>query len=262
VDHTDTASLLTLAVAGLGCLATGLYWRGRGTANGRALERHRQDAVALDRMLGLLGQDIQARGLALLGLATDPPADVARAVEAEARSILSLADDLAEWRAIRTGPRTLRTEALVVKPLVEDAVAAVAALLSPGRRQWRIAEDLGELVVHADRRALRGALVQVLMRAVRLTRDGDWINLRSVLSGETVSLVVEDDGRGLGAEDLAQARPGVASSEGRTRGLDFGLAIARALLEAHGGELRLEALRNVGARAWLILPRERLLAGA
>ncbi len=260
MDANDTAIILTLALAGLACAAIGLHWRGRRGGNTQVIEHYRQEAVALDRMLGLLGQDIQARGLALLGLASDPPEATSKALEVEARHILALADDLTEWRAIWAGPRMLKTEPMAVMPLVEDAVASVAALLAPGRRQWRIAEDLGAMVVQADRRALRGALVQVLLRAVRLTRDGDWINLRPVLAGETISLVVEDDGRGLGAEDLAQARgPG---GEARTRGLDFGLAIARALLEAHGGELRLEALRDVGARAWLILPRERLVAGA
>jgi signal transduction histidine kinase len=46
-----------------------------------------------------------------------------------------------------------------------------------------------------------------------------------------------------------------------TRGLGFGLATARSLMEAHGGSLRLEALPGVGARAWLLLPRERQVAG-
>lgn len=250
------------ALAGLASLAAGLYLRGRRAGGGSVLDHGREEAVALDRMLGLLGQDIQARGIALLGLANDSPAEVTRAVETEARLVLALADDIMEWRAIWAGPRTLRTETLAVKPLVEDAVAHIVAMLCPGRRQWRIAEDLDPMVIQADRRALRGALVQVLLRAVRHTGEGDWINLRPVMAGETVAIVVEDDGRGLGAEDLAPARLGTVDGTVRTRGVDFGLAIARALLEAHGGELRLEALRDVGARAWLILPGERLVASA
>lgn len=61
----------------------------------------------------------------------------------------------------------------------------------------------------------------------------------------------------LGAEDLAC---GQATEADRTRGLGFGLAVARSLLEAHGGALRLEALPGVGARAWLTLPRECVVA--
>jgi two-component system OmpR family sensor kinase len=84
-----------------------------------------------------------------------------------------------------------------------------------------------------------------------------------VLTAESLSLVIEDDGHGLGAEDLAHVQVGgTVSDQGRTRDLGFGLAIARSLMEAHGGGLRLEAVRDIGARAWLMLPRERLLAGA
>jgi two-component system cell cycle sensor histidine kinase PleC len=142
-------------------------------------------------------------------------------------------------------------------------VAIVAAQLAPGRRNWRIAPDFDALVLQVDRRALRGALLQVLARVIRMTREGDWIGLRLVVTPETLSLVVEDDGNGLGAEDLTTPCTPCASADGeRTRGLGFGLAIARSLLEAHGGGLRLEAVRDIGARAWLTLPRDRLLAGA
>jgi signal transduction histidine kinase len=132
-------------------------------------------------------------------------------------------------------------------------VAATAAQLGPGRRQFRLAPDFAGLTLHADRRALRGALLQMLTRAARLTQEGDWIDLRPVLTPDSLAIVIEDEGAGLPAEDLA---PGAADG---TRGLGFGLATARALLEAHGGSLRLEAVPGVGARAWLTLPRDRLL---
>ena len=80
----------------------------------------------------------------------------------------------------------------------------------------------------------------------------------TVLTSESLAIVVEDEGAGLGAEDLA---PGCARAAEHTRGLSFGLAVARSLLEAHGGELRLEAQAGIGARAWLVLPRSRMLAG-
>ena len=84
------------------------------------------------------------------------------------------------------------------------------------------------------------------------------IDLRPVLTADSLAIVVEDEGAGLGAPDLTAE---AAAAEARTRGLSFGLAVARSLLEAHGGELRLEAQPGVGARAWLILPRARMLGG-
>ena len=44
-----------------------------------------------------------------------------------------------------------------------------------------------------------------------------------------------------------------------TRGLDLGLSLARSLAAAHGGDIRLESAPGIGARAWLTLPRNRLV---
>ena len=251
---------LVLVLLGLGCLGLGAYWRDRVPAAEAEARRHRRDAVSRDRMLGMLVQEMQARGLALLRMAADLPPERTGAVEAEARGILHLADEIADWREAEAGPRTLRIEQVPLQPLLEEVVAVISAQIAPGRRQWRLAPELCALTLQVDRRALRGALLQVLARVVRLTREGDWIGLRLVETPETVSIVIEDDGAGVAAGDLA-AGAGAAGHE-HTRGIGFGLAIARSLLEAHGGALRLEAAQGIGARAWLTLPRARTLAGA
>ena len=65
---------------------------------------------------------------------------------------------------------------------------------------------------------------------------------------------------GLAIEDLAPiAHDGGAD---RSRGLGFGLSLARSLLRAHGGELVIEAAPGIGARAFLSLPPERMAAVA
>ncbi len=249
-----------LALIGLLCLGFGIALRARGLAAEAA--HHRDAAERRDRMLGLLFQDLQAHGLALLGLTGRLEAAQAEPLAAEARRILRLADDLADWRAAEAGPRTLRTGPLPVKPLIEETVAAIAGQLAPGTRRWRIAEGFEGLTLQADRRILGGALRHVLARMARLTREGGWIGIRLVQAPDTLAIVIEDDGAGLGAEDLAPGGPEAVAALERTRGLGFGLATARSLLEAHGGELRLEAAPGIGARAWLVLPREGGLAAA
>ncbi|MFZ4410739.1 MAG: sensor histidine kinase [Paracraurococcus sp.] len=213
----------------------------------------RRQAEGRGRCLGLVARELQGPGLALLGQAARLPDDPALAVAAAAQQMLRLSDDIAEYLAVEAGPRRLVPEAVALAPLLEDAVAEVVARLGAGRRDWRLAAEFAGLTLQADRRALHGALTQVLARTARLTRDGDSIDLRPVLTEESLAIVVEDEGAGLPAADLATGAPG------GTRGLGLGLAIARSLVEAHGGSLRLEARPGVGARAWLTLPRARLL---
>lgn len=213
------------------------------------------------RALGLFAAEVQAPGLALLGIAEALPEPQRDAVAAEARRLLRIAAAVAEHQAAEGAPRRLDTESIPLLPLLEETVAATAAQLGPGRRQWRIAPDFARWTVTADRRALRGALLPVLARAARTSRDGDWIDLKPMVAADSLAIIVEDEGAGLGADDLAGAVAAGTDPIGHTRGLDYGLAVARSLLEAHGGGLRLEALAGVGARAWLTLPRDRVLAG-
>lgn len=210
------------------------------------------------RCLGLLGPDLQASGLTLLGHAGALPLPAAGKVAAEAQVLLRLADEISEYLAAEAGSRRLQPDSVALLPLLEETIAVMAMQLAPVCRQWRLGEGFAGLVLHADRRALRGALLQVLARAARMTRDGDWIDLRPHLTPDSLAIIIEDEGAGLGAEDLAGGTVRATEAD-RTRGLGFGLAVARSLLEAHGGALRLEALPGVGARAWLTLPRERVV---
>ncbi|MDO9711062.1 sensor histidine kinase [Paracraurococcus lichenis] len=252
------ALLLTLPIAGL-AIRRAIRLSGRLGAAEAAAGAARRQAEGRGRGLALLAREIQGPGLALLAEAPALPEAPGRAIAAVGQHLLRLSDDIADYLAADAGPRRLAPEALALAPLLEEAVAQVIAQLGAGGRAWRLAEGFAGLTLQADRRALLGALVQVLARAARMTREGDAIDLRPVVTGDAVSILVEDEGAGLPAADLAAGAPdGEAPG---TRGLGFGLAIARALVEAHGGSLRLEALPGIGARAWLTLPRERLVGG-
>lgn len=172
--------------------------------------------------------------------------------------LLRLADNLAEV-ASASGARTIREAPVPLGPIVDAAIATVSAQIRPGHRHWQLDPALRPLTVQADGRALEGALAALLRRAASHSRDGDVIGLRWVVASETVALVVEDEGDGLAAPDIV---PDTIAPATGTRGLDLGLSLARTLAAAHGGDIRLETAPGIGARAWLTLPRARLLEAA
>ena len=249
---TSLLLLTSVTSGGLGAAAL-LQWRRRRRAE--ALAAQAAEALAArTRQLDLFAQELHGLGLTMMGQSALQPA---APVEHHARALLCLAADVHDAAAATAGPRRLREEALPLAPVVQDAIEQVSVALTPGRREWRVEAPLREATLLADRRALRGALVQVLTRAVRHSRDGDPIVLGLVQADDTVAIVVEDEGAGLGGGDLR----GGGAPDG-TRGLGLGLVVARQLLRAHEGELTVEAVRGVGARTWLTLPRARLLTPA
>lgn len=226
----------------------------------RAIEVQSRLAAERGRRLGLLARDVTNPGLSLIGIADrlsrmpDAVPEAAK-LRREGARLLKLSDEVGDSLAAEAGARRLREEPLPLGPLVEAALAEVREPMS-GARHWRLDPELDGLVVLGDRRALARVLSQVLVRAARETSPGDWIGLRAVRTAEAVSLVVEDEGNGCPPGDLS-AETGEAEG---TRGVASGLATARDLLRAHGGDLLVEAAPGIGARAWLTLPRARVLA--
>jgi signal transduction histidine kinase len=220
-------------------------------------------AAARGRCLSLAAQELRGPGLALMGQLDGVPLErrshaEAAALEAVAQQLLRLADDLADF-ATEPSPRSINDAPALLGPLIDAAVAAVAAQIRPGQRHWQIDPALRGLTVRADRRALEGAISALLRRAARHSRNGDVIALRHVMAADTVAIIVEDEGDGLAAQDLVAETAGPTHG---TRGLDLGLSLARSLAAAHGGDIRLESAPGIGARAWLTLPRARLLEAA
>lgn len=219
-------------------------------------EAQRALADSRARSMSLLARDMNSIGLGLLGRAQALRGSHNLAFEAEARQLLALADAASEEGAGAVAARFLAEEQHPLAPILHEAVAVATAQLGPGIRHWRIAPEIETLTVTADRRALRGAMVQVLGRAARATDDGDFIDIRADLRPHAACIVVEDEGVGLATEDLTPAAHD--GNPERTRGLGFGLALARSLLRAHGGELVIEAAPGIGARTFLSLPPERI----
>jgi signal transduction histidine kinase len=240
---TALAFFAALVAAGLG----GWALRGR---TGEHL------APAPRRLLSQAAMETQSIGLALRRIA-GMRGRCAVETHGLALQLLDVSDQLDDMLANSHGPRRLHEECVALLPLVEDCLATARVQLGADARHCRIHASLEGVALHGDGRALRGALVQVLLRAARLTNAQDVIEMRFGRLGGMVAIIIEDEGVGAPAGDLAAQAPARG-----TRGIGFGLGLARSLLQAHGGDLVFESASGVGTRAWLTLPESRLLSAA
>ena len=108
-------------------------------------------------------------------------------------------------------------------------------------------------------------LVNLLDNAVKHTPSDSEIELSAVKKDGVIEFCVADTGDGIDESVRDSLFEGfVTSDHGRSdskRGMGLGLAICRAVVEAHGGEIRMEENRPKGSKFIFTLPMEDAYAG-
>lgn len=246
-EYAAVGGLLLLALAAAWLLA----WRRAGTLR-RDLDEALDREQALRRLARLTASDLRGPALSLLSHAEQTPPPHRAALVGLCRHLLDLAENLVEATE-QSAAHRLREESVQLGPLLQFVVAQISSSLGPGHRAWRIAPDLDQVALLADRRALHQVLLRVLSSAALATADGDWIDITGASEADGWTLAVADEGTG-----LALQRTDGAGTD--TRGVGVGLYLARSLMQAHGGALAMESAARIGTRACLRFPVARVMA--
>jgi len=146
-------------------------------------------------------------------------------------------------------------ESTTVKPSVVPLNVLLERTVTRWRptanRDWRLGPT--SAVVMADRQRIETALDSLIENAVRYTEEGGRIELAAYPDHESVVIEVHDDGPGIPDEELAYVFESFRSGSSRG-GTGMGLAIVKAIVEAHGGTVSVENLSGGGASFRLRLP--------
>ncbi len=145
---------------------------------------------------------------------------------------------------------SVRLEEVDVGRLVRESVAA--AVLGGASVTSSISSDLPR--IDADPLRLRQALDNLVANAVTHSPPGREVVVNARVGEGEILLSVSDKGGGIPVEEQEWIfEPGVRLATGRP-GAGIGLAVARAIAEAHGGRLTVESVPGRGATFTLALP--------
>lgn len=148
-------------------------------------------------------------------------------------------------------------------PLAEAAAAALAvARERAGGMITFVAEVPERLFARARPENLTAVLEHLLANAADAVPAGraGHVTLRAERRDGRVRVVVEDDGRGMAPDVLRRAFDPFFTTKPEGQGAGLGLAVARGLVEGHGGALWLESVPGEGTRAIVELPEAEIAA--
>lgn len=139
---------------------------------------------------------------------------------------------------------------------VADLLAEIAQTFEPLARARGVLFETGEAPAGAlltgNRKALAGALMNLLDNALHAVDAGGRIGLTADRSADRLVLRVTDDGRGMTPEVLERLFEPFFTT--RSEGTGLGLAIARGVARAHGGGIDVRSEAGAGTEFMIILP--------
>lgn len=175
---------------------------------------------------------------------------------AEAHVLGRLVEDLRTLTLSESGTLKLEKESMDTAGLVHDVVHSLESEARTRNVDLRIDVSANLPLLTIDPVRIREVLVNLVTNALEHTQSGGAIVIRlSDSNGEGVSVEVKDTGTGMSAEDTDRAFERFHKGSG-SRGLGLGLAIARNLVLAHGGEIRISSEPGRGTTVRFTLPRE------
>jgi two-component system sensor histidine kinase KdpD len=181
-------------------------------------------------------------------------ARLARTVEATAQEISELISNVLDLMSFQFGEVHLNRDRHTVEALVEAALARLEGRLADRPVEWALPADLPP--VDVDAALVTRVLVNLLENAAKHTPAGTRITVSAGIEGEAVRVVIDDTGPGLppGPPEQLFAKFQRGRGESDVGGAGLGLAICRAIIEAHGGRISAAQRPGGGARFIFTLP--------
>ncbi|WP_409032068.1 DUF4118 domain-containing protein [Janthinobacterium sp. CG_23.3] len=215
-------------------------------------------------LLAALSHDLRTPLTSLVGLSESlamsaPPLapaqlDMARALEQEALRMSALVANLLDMARIESGHVRLNLQWQALEEVVGSALRASAAQLRSHTLRTRLADALP--LVRYDAVLIERVLCNLLENAAKYTPAGSAITVAAEPSGQYLQVTVYDDGPGLpvGREEAIFEKFTRGERESAKPGVGLGLAICRAIVEAHGGTIRAGRAPRHGAAFVFTLP--------
>jgi two-component system, OmpR family, sensor histidine kinase KdpD len=187
---------------------------------------------------------------------------LARSIETKAREMSELISNVLDLMRLESGQIRLRNDWQTLDELVESALRRLEEPLARYSVDLRLPADLPP--VYVDANLMTQVFTNLLDNIVKYTPPGTHIQIAAAVddaaagrpAGTSIRVTVDDDGPGLPAGDPARLFEKFqrGTGEGTIVGVGLGLAICRAIVRAHGGEIEAHVRPGGGTRIELTLP--------
>ncbi|UIF90553.1 DUF4118 domain-containing protein [Cupriavidus sp. UYPR2.512] len=215
-------------------------------------------------LLAAVSHDLRTPLTALVGLAdtltrnrltAEAKRELTVAMRDKAKATAELVGKLLDMARLQSGAIKPKSDWQSLEEVLGSARRQLDSVLVGHRVSSRVPPDLP--LCEFDPVLIERVLVNLLENAAKYTPPGSEVVVSAMAGDDTLRVTVEDNGPGLpaGREEQLFGKFERGENESSTPGVGLGLAICRAIVEAHGGSMHAERRREGGARFVFTLPR-------
>ncbi|MBI5842786.1 MAG: HAMP domain-containing protein [Chloroflexi bacterium] len=228
----------------------------------RALERLRADLITwVSHDLQTPLASIRAILEALEDGMVDDPETVRRylnTAQRDVRSLSALIDDLFQMAQLNAGGIPLDRAQSSLADLISDTLESFSELASRQGVKLEGSVESNIDPVTMDTQRIGRVLNNLIGNALRHTPTQGEVKVHARRTGSGVEVTVSDTGEGIRADDLPHVFEsfyrGEKSRSRVTGGAGLGLAISRGIIQAHGGEIKVQSEPGRGSQFTIVLP--------
>jgi signal transduction histidine kinase len=181
-----------------------------------------------------------------------------KTIRADIVALNGLINDLFELAQLEAGGPPLQLENHSLRDLISDTLETFRPLAE--KRQVALEGEVGDNLdpVWMNASKVGRVLSNLISNALQYTPEGGKVHVQAARNGEAVEVVVKDSGPGFAEQDISRIFEkfyrGEQARSRATGGAGLGLAIARGIVDAHGGKMWAENEDDSGAVVGFTLP--------
>jgi two-component system cell cycle sensor histidine kinase PleC len=185
--------------------------------------------------------------------------------------LLSIITDVLDMAKVESGTMGVHFSDVSVTDVIDDALRMVSQQVKEKKLTVKVDFDKRLPSLRADELKLRQILLNLLTNAVKFTPEGGTITVsaspgHSEKLGECFKIVISDTGVGIAADEMKSVLEpfgqGAQTGQLQLGGAGLGLALCKALTEAHDGTFTLDSELGEGTTATLHIPINRAMENA
>ena len=189
--------------------------------------------------------------------------EYSRDIRESGEYLLDVINDILDMSKIEAGGIRLSAETIELEPILADCQRVVSTRAREKHLNLQAQID-PDLVLVADRRAVKQIALNLLSNAVKFTPDGGAVTVYGRTRGGMATIAIRDDGIGIPKGALHKlGRPFEQVESQLTKkyqGSGLGLAIAKSLAELHGGDMHIRSTLGKGTVVVVRLPLQATIA--